>query len=106
MNPAEHLIGVVEPQIYHGGVVASALGAICNMYLEQALIKSTARRRLGCTVQFLRPALGGQRLFFSANPLLLGQTISVVSANVFSEGDLSRPLAHATASFVTTDAVS
>lgn len=103
MDPAEHLIGVVEPQVYHGGIVASALGAICDMHLEH---ESAARRRLGCTVQFLRPALGGQRLFFSANPLLLGQTISVVSANVFSEGDLSRPLAHATASFVTTDAVS
>lgn len=95
VEPARHLLGLIDPPVWHGGIVASALALASAMELP-----SGDWRSLGCTTQFLRPARGGARLKLAAHSNLAGRTISVFGAELFDPLAPQRPLATAAATFV------
>lgn len=95
IEPAPHLLGVVEPPVCHGGVLSSALALATSLRLPR-----DRWRLLGCTVQFLRPALGGARMGLSTHPNMTGQTVSAFGAILFDAEAPQRRLATATTTFV------
>ncbi len=95
VEPTWQLLGVVDPPVWHGGIVASAL-AMASV----AQLPSRDWRMLGCTIQYLRPAKGGVRLALAAHANLLGRTISAFDARLVDPLGAQRPLATASATFI------